>query len=170
MDFKAIKEKVKANAIKLKNKAFEQTEKAINYSAKKLSNSKFTLETKKELDIIIKKSTNTSFKNKETGKETINKHRSLVIFADEGSEFFKESLYALPIMATKAFTQSIPIKLAKSKIEGVNLADYNVKEDALPCLVVFEDGKVIKNIEGSKNILKLVKSFHLDINKLIDKA
>jgi hypothetical protein len=35
---------------------------------------------------------------------------------------------------------------------------------------VFEDEKVIKNIEWSENILKLVKSFDLDINNLINKV
>jgi len=35
-------------------------------------------------------------------------------------------------------------------------------------MVVFEEEKVSKTIEGTENILKLVKSFDIDINKLID--
>jgi len=42
MNFKTIKEK----ALKLKEKASEHTQKAINYSAEKLTNSKFTVENK----------------------------------------------------------------------------------------------------------------------------
>jgi len=164
MDFKAIKEK----ALKLKKKASEQTLKAINYSAEKLTNSKFTIETKEALGAIIKKSEDTKFKNKETWVEKTYKHRSLVIFAEEWSEFFKEALYALPILATKAFSQNISIKLAKSKIKWVKLSDYKVKPSALPCLVVFENKKVIKTIEWTEKILKLVKSLNLDIIKLIE--
>lgn len=166
MDFKAIKEK----ALKLKEKASEQTQKAIAYSAKKLTESKYTIETKEALDDIIKKSADTVFKNKETWKEKTNKHKSIVVFADEWSDFFEESLYALPVIATKAYTQNVPVRLAKAKIKWVKLSDYKVKAGTLPCLVVFENERVIKNIEGSENILKLVKSFDLDINKLIEKA
>jgi hypothetical protein len=74
----------------------------------------------------------------------------------------------LPVIVAKAFSQNIAIKLAKSKIEWVKLSDYSVKVESLPCLVVFEEEKVLKTIEGKENILKLVKSFDLDINKQID--
>lgn len=166
MDFKALKEK----ALQLKQKASEQTMKAINYGAQKLSNSSFTIEKKEDLNLIIQKSKQSTYKNKETWEEKTYKHQSIVIFADEWSEFFKEALYILPVIITKAFTQNISVKLAKSKIEWVDLTQYNVKLDVLPCLVVFEDEKVIKNIEWCENILKLVKSFDLDINNLINKA
>ena len=154
MNFKTIKEK----ALKLKEKASEHTQKAINYSAEKLTNSKFTVENKEWLDKIIKKSEDTKFKNKETWVEKTYKHKSLVIFADEWSDFFKEALYVLPVLAAKAFSQNTSIKLAKSKITWVKLSDYKVKPSALPCLVVFENKKVIKTIEWSEKILKLVKS------------
>jgi hypothetical protein len=62
MDFKALKEK----ALQLKQKASEQTMKAINYSAKKLSNSSFTIEKKEDLSLIIQKSKQSTYKNKET--------------------------------------------------------------------------------------------------------
>lgn len=166
MDFKELKEK----ALELKKMASEQTQKAINYGAEKLTNSGLTINKKEELDAIIKKSATTTFKNKETWVKKENKHKSIVIFADEGSEFFKKALYMLPIIATKAFTQSISVKLAKSKIDWVKLSDYKVKAKTLPCLVVFEEEKVLKTIEWTENILKLVKSFDLDINKLINEA
>ncbi len=148
----------------------EQTQKAINYGAEKLTNSKFTVETKQWLDEIIKKSADTKFKNKETWVEKTYKHKTIVLFAEEWSDFFKEALYALPVLATKAFSQNISVKLAKSKIKWVKLSDYKVKPSALPCLVVFENKKVIKTIEWSEKILKLVKSLNLDINKLIEET
>ena len=173
MDFSKLKDsalKLKENAIKLKEKASEQKQKAINYNAEKLSKSKNTISTKEELDTLIKKSATTKFKNKETWIEKEYKHKSLVIFADEWSDFFKDALYILPIIITKAFTQNISVKLAFSKIKWVKLSNYKVKAKTLPCLVVFEEEKVLKTIEWTENILKLVKSFNLDINKLINEA
>jgi hypothetical protein len=55
MDFKSLKEK-----------ALAKTKETIDLAAKKLSDSKFTISKKEELETIIKKSTTTSFKNKET--------------------------------------------------------------------------------------------------------
>lgn len=170
MNFKEFTEKAKIKALELKEKASEHKQKAIEYGAKKITNSKNTISKKEDLDALIKKSATTSFKNKETWVEKKTKHKSLVIFADEGSEFFEDALYILPVMITKAFTQNISLKLAVSKIEWVKLSDYNVKAKTLPCLVVFEEKKVLKTIEWTENILKLVKSFNININKLIDEA
>ena len=164
MDFKELKEK----ALKLKEKASEQTQKAIEYSAWKLTNSGLTIDKKEQLETIIKKSATTKFKNKETWIEKEYKHKSIIIFAEEWSDFFIKALYILPVMAAKAFTQKISVKLAKSKINDIKLKDYKIDEKKLPCMVVFQEEKVYKNIEGTENILKLVKSFDLDINKLID--
>lgn len=162
MDFKEIKEK----ALKLKEEASKQTQKAIDYGAEKLTNSSLTIDKKEEIDSIIEKSKTTKFTNKETWVEKEYKHKSIIIFADEWSDFFKKALYILPVIAAKAFTQNISVKLAKSKIEKINLWDYKIKD--LPSLVVFEEKKVLKTIEWTENILKLVKSFDLDINKQID--
>ena len=163
MDFKTIKEK----ALNLKEKASGQTQRALIYGSKKLINSKFTIDTKEELNAIIKKSETTTYTNKETGEEKQNKHQSLVVFADEWSDFFKKALYMLPVLITKAFTQNISVRLAKTKIEWVKLSDYKVKAKALPCLVIFEEEKVLTTIEWIENILKLVKSPDFNINKLI---
>ncbi len=164
MDFKELKEK----ALKLKEKASEQTQKAINYGATKLTESNLTIDKKEDIDLLIKKSKTTKFKNKETWIEKEYKHKSIIIFADEWSDFFKKALYILPVISAKAFTQNISVKLAKSKIKEIKLSDYNVKAKSLPCLVVFEEEKILKTIEWTQNILKLVKSFDLDINKQID--
>jgi hypothetical protein len=164
MDFKNLKEQ----ALKLKKKVSEQTQKAVKYSANKLSDSNYTINKKEDLEKIIKKSATTIFKNKETWVEKQNKHKSIIIFAEEWSDFFKDALYILPVIATKAFTQNISVKLAKSKIEWVKLSDYKIKK--LPSLVVFEEEKVLKTIEWREKILKLVKSFNLDINKLINEV
>lgn len=164
MDFKEIKEK----ALKLKKEASKQTQKAIDYGAKKLTNSSLTINKKEEIDSIILKSKTTKFTNKETWLKKEYKHKSIIIFADEWSDFFKDALYILPVISAKAFTQNISVKLAKSKIEWIKLSEYKVKAKTLPCLVVFEEEKVLKTIEWTENILKLVKSFDLDINKQID--
>ncbi len=153
---------------KLKQKAIDFKNKTIDSAAKSLADSSFTINKKQELDNIIQKSATTTFKNKETWEEKQYKHKSIVIFAEEWSDFFKEALYIFPVISAKAFSQNIAFKLAKSKIETVNLTEYSVDEKSLPTLVVFEEEKVLKTISWEENILKLVKSFDLDINKLID--
>jgi len=71
-----------------------------------------------------------------------------------------------PVLATKAFSQNITMKLAKTSIENLNIEEYNIKR--IPSLLIFEDEKVINVIEGRENILKLVKSLKLDINNDIE--
>lgn len=154
----------------LKEKAINKTKEAVNFWAKKISQSKYTINKKEDLDKIIKKSKTTTFKNKETWEEKQYKHKSIVIFAEENSDFFKDAIYMLPILVTKAFTQNIWFRLSKSKIEWVDLKDYKIEKKNLPSLVVFENKEVFKIINGKENILKLVKSIDLDINKLIEKA
>jgi len=71
-----------------------------------------------------------------------------------------------PVLATKAFSQNITMKLAKTSIENLNIEEYNIKR--IPSLLIFEDEEVINVIEGRENILKLVKSLKLDINNDIE--
>ncbi len=163
MNFKELKEKAK----KMQEKASEYTSKAIKYSSEKLASSSFTINTKEELDNFIKKSENKKFKNKETGEEKIFVKKVIVIFWEEKSDFFKESLYMFPSLVAKAFSQNISLKLAKSEIKDVKLSKYKINE--IPSLVVFENKKVFKIISWRENILKLVKSLNLDINKEINK-
>ena len=186
----AIKAKDKAielkdKAIEMKNKAsdakdnaVEKTTDTINSWKEKIEDAKEkVIETKEnitnnqiELENIIKKSKTTTFKNSETWVEKTYKHRSIAIFTIEWSEFYKKFIYLLPVIITKAFSQNISVKLFKSKIEWLNLQDYSINEDELPALVVFEEEKLLKTIKWEENILKLVKSFSLDINKEIDEA
>lgn len=151
----------------IKNKLIETKNKAIDYSAEKLSNSMFTIQNKKELDKIILKSKTTSFTNIETWitKEYLKK--VYILFWDDKSDFFKEALIIFPVLATKAFSQNITMKLANSNMTDLNLSEYNIK--TIPSLLIFEDEKVINIIEGRENILKLVKSLKLDINSDIEK-
>ncbi len=151
---------------KLKEKALENTNKLIDSAAKKLSESSFTISKKEDFLKLIEKSKTTTFKNKETWEEKQYKHKSIVIIAEQGSKFFKDALYMFPVISAKAFSQNINTKLAISKIEWINMSDYKVWE--FPCMIVFEEEKVLKTITWSENILKLVKSFDLDINKLVD--
>ncbi|MDR1988526.1 MAG: hypothetical protein LBQ24_07605 [Candidatus Peribacteria bacterium] len=67
---------------------------------------------------------------------------------------------------TKAFSQNVVLKLAVSNIKDVDFKSYGITK--FPSLVVFENTKVLKVISSKENIIKLVKSFKLDINKEID--
>lgn len=156
MDFKALKEK-----------AAEYKNKAVKFSSEKLASSSLTIDNDKTLQELVNKSENKKFKNKETGEEKTFTKRSIAIFWEEKSDFFKEALYILPILASKAFAQNISLKLVKSDSKDIKLSSYNIKK--VPSLVVFENKKVYKIITGKENILKLVKSLNLDINSEIDK-
>ena len=152
---------------KLKSKLIETKNKTVESSAKALWNSMFTIKNIEELNKTISKSKQTSFTNKETWETKTYTKNSFVLFWDENSDFFKESLITFPVLATKAFSQNITLKLAKTNIENLKLDDYNIKE--IPSLVVFENEKVKTVIAWKENILKLVKSTNLDINSEIEK-
>lgn len=162
MDFKEIKKK----ALEIKQKAQEKWKEAIDYSAQKLASSRFTISTKEDLTSFIAKSANTKAVQKETGKQKTFSHRVIIIVWEEKSDFFQKSLYELPVIATKGFTQNTPVKLAKSKIPWIDWKKYSVTK--VPGIIVFENKKVLKSISGKQNVTKLVKSLELDINKTID--
>lgn len=157
---------VKKKALELKKKAIKMGEKAVDYSAEKLASSSFTINTKEKLDEFIKKSVKTKFKNKETWVEKEYSHKVIVLFWDEKTEFFKKALYQFPVITTKWFTQNIAVKLAKHNIKWVDLKAYNI--DKIPSVVVFQDTKLYKTISWEENVLKLVKWFDLDINKVVE--
>ncbi len=151
----------------LENKMFKFTEGFIKNTAKTLSSSSFTISSKDELKGFIQRSKNILFEDtKRKQKKTFIK-RVIVIFGDEKTDFFQKALIKLPILWTKAFSQNMLIKLAKSSIKLLRLEEYKVKK--LPSMVVFEDTKIYKVIEWEENILKVVKSLSLDINKTIEK-
>ena len=152
---------------KIKSKLIETKNKAVDKSAEFLWNSAFTIKTLESLNEIIKKSKKTTFTNKETWETKEFNKKIIVVFWDENSDFFKESLLSFPVLATKAFSQNITLKLAKTSIEWLKLEDYNIKET--PSLLVFQDEKIIKVVSWRENILKLVKYINLDINSEIEK-
>lgn len=152
---------------KIKSKIIETKNKAVVKSAELLWNSSFTIKTLEELNESIKKSKKTTFTNKETWELKEFNKKVIIVFWDENSDFFKESLLIFPILVTKAFYQNTTLKLAKTSISWINLEDYKIKE--IPSLVMFENEGVKKVIEWRENILKLVKSINLDINSEIEK-
>lgn len=159
MDFKSKFKSFKDKAVKLKNDVIEK-------SADSLKGSSFTISKVDDLEEIIKASVTTKFVSKETWETKMFKHRVIVVFWDEKSDFFKTALYMFPVLITKAFSQNVKLKLAKTSIKELDLSSYWVK--IVPSLVVFEEEKVLKVISWEESILKLVKSFNLDINKQID--
>ncbi|MDD2871357.1 MAG: hypothetical protein PHS49_05175 [Candidatus Gracilibacteria bacterium] len=164
------KNEIKSKSEEIKNDVTQKKDEVINKGKQGFFSIKFGVNTKEELDFIIKKSATTSITNPETGEEKSYRHKSMVIFAEQGSEFMKKAYYIVPVIVTKAFSQNIAVKLANSKIEGVDLKKFAVEENNLPCIAIFEEEKYLKTISGEENILKLVKSLDLDINKLIEEA
>lgn len=161
MDFAELKKK----ALELKKQAVEKGKDAVDYGAKKLGESSLTLKTIKDLEAFVEKSKNTYVKM-EDGTKKENKKRAVVIFADTGSDFFEKMLYMLPVLVTKAFSQNVSLKLADISMKDIKKEAYKIKKG--PTLVVFENMKIIKSLEGEEDIQKVVKSASLDINTTID--
>lgn len=162
MDLKQLRDE----ALKLKNKAVEAGKDAATFSAWKLADSSLTLKTVTELEKFIEKSTTTKGKDSQTGKEKEFKHQVIVIFADTKSTFFKELLYSLPVLSAKAFSQNIALKAADISMKDLDKKSYQLS--AGETLIVVENKKVVKTLQGAENIQKVVKSLSLDINKSIE--
>ncbi|MCD5375284.1 hypothetical protein LR010_02400 [Candidatus Gracilibacteria bacterium] len=162
MDFK----KLKDEALKLKNKAVEVGKDAVEFSAGKLADSSLTLKTTQDLEKFIEKSSTTTGKDSSTGKEKKFKHQVIIIFVDLKSDFFKELLYKLPVLSTKAFSQNIALKAADINMKDIDSKKYKIGKQET--LAVFQDKEVIKTLEGEEMIQKVVKSLSLDINKSIE--
>jgi len=149
----------------LKQKAIDMWKKAIDMWTEKLAGSNFTIDTVSELEEFIKTSKTTTFIT-QTWEEKIYKHKSLAIFVDEKTDFFKKLLYMFPVLLTKSFSQNMKITLVKTSTEWLVLTNYRISE--IPSLVIFEEEKFLRTISWEENILKLVKSLDLDINKQIE--
>lgn len=158
MDFK----KLIADA---KSKTKEISDKAVKFSSEKLAESSLTLKKAEEIQKVIDGSVNKKFKNKENWEEKTFVKNSIIIYADEKSEFFKEILYILPVLAAKSFSQNISFKIASSNIKEFDYKAHDLNE--FPSLVLYENKEIKKTLTGKENILKLVKTIDLDINKLI---
>ena len=122
MDLKQLKNE----ALKLKNKAVEAGKDAVEYSAGKLADSSMTLKTVTELEKFIEKSVSTTGKNSTTGEEKKFTHQVIVIFVDMKSRFFKELLYKLPVLTTKAFSQNIALKAADINMKDLDSKKYQI--------------------------------------------
>lgn len=151
------------NTVKDTSKTY--SDKAIKYSSEKLASSALTIRKSDEVQKIIDLSANTKFTNKETGIEKTYIKQSIIIFGDEKSDFFKEALYILPVLATKGFSSNVTVKIAVSDIKDFDYKTNGIEE--FPTLAMYENKKLKKVIIGKENILKLVKNWNLDINKLI---
>lgn len=161
MDFWELKNK----ASKLKDSAMKASKSAMEYSAGILADSKLTLTTIQELELFLKKSLTTRWKDSVTWKDKEYKHQVIVIFANMKSEFFQHMLYKLPVLSAKAFSQNIAIRLADINMKNLDTKLYQISD--LETLVVLQDEKVVQSIAWSENIQKIVKSMTLDINKSI---
>jgi hypothetical protein len=49
-----------------------------------------------------------------------------VIFSDTKSDFFKDLLYELPVLSTKAFSQNIALRLADISMKDLDAKKYQV--------------------------------------------
>jgi len=161
MDFLDLKNK----ASRFTTKAKQATKTAVEFSAGKLAESWITLGSVKELDEFIEKSSTTVWKDAISGEEKKFKHSVIVIFADTQGEFFTQMLYKLPVLATKAFSQNVSLKLADISMKWLDAIKYGTKDGE--ALVLIENKNVVKIVKGTQNIQKIVKEASLDINKSI---
>lgn len=161
MDFSKLKEK----ASNLQKKAKQAADDALKYSAGKLADSKFTLKNISEISEVIQESENKK-KKLDSGEEKTFIHQSIIIFCDTKSDFFESLLLGFPVLATKAFSQNVTIKLADIDTEWFKKEEYKIQN--FPALVLFENTKVKKVLEGEEKVQKVVKNMSLDINKTID--
>lgn len=162
MDLQILREE----AVKFKKKAQDFGAKALSASADKLVDSKYTLESVKDLEACIAKSKTTTGVDSKTHKPKEFKHRVVVVYIDVSSEYFKTLVYKLPILITKAYSQSIVLRVADIAMKGLDKKAHKISWKE--CMVVYEDEKAIKTLEGHENIQKVVKSLSLDINTTID--
>lgn len=159
-------QKIKEEAQKLKTKAQKAWNDLLEFGASKIADSKFTLKDVEAVEAFRKTSKNTQGTDSHTGEKKTFTHRSIVLFADIHSDFFKEMIFILPVLETKSFSQNIKFRLADISMKWLNTSTYEIHKD--PSMVVFESEKILKTIEGEENIQKVVKSLSLDINKAID--
>ncbi len=149
----------KEKMLKLKEKAILFKNDVVEKSATSLANSSLVIKQKDDLKKFIDSTIPKEFISKETWEKKIFKRYAIVIFVKKDTTFYKDFLIQIPVLATKAWTQNITMKITD--------LDYTkVKE--FPSLVVFENKKVYKIISWENNIKKIVKTFDFDIIKQIE--
>lgn len=156
---------LKEKAIEMKEKVIELKDKTVETTAKKMSESSLVLKTESELTEFIAKSENKKFTTKEGEEKTFIK-RVFVIAGNGKENFFQDMIIALPILLTKAFSQSLQIKMIDTSNENIDLKPY--KNEVFPALFIFENKELYKTISGEENVKKVVKTMSLDINKTIE--
>lgn len=149
----------KDRMLQLKDKAIDIKNDLVDKSADYLAKSSLVIKDKKQLDEIINSTIPKEFTNKETWEKKQFKRYALIIFVKKDTNFYKESLIDIPVLATKAWTQNVNMKIT-------DLDFTKVKE--FPSLVVFENKKVIKILSWEENIKKIVKTMDFDIIKQIE--
>jgi len=151
--------------LKFKNKALELKDKAVEFSASKISQSSIVIKDEDELKEIIEKTTPKEFFDEKTKKTKIFKKYAVIIFTSKtDKDFFKNYLAQILVLSTKAWSQSIVLKIC-------NLYDKPVKKykvEKFPSLVVFENKKVVKVLDWEETIKKIVKTIDFDIIKLLE--
>lgn len=163
MDFSLFTQKAKELGAKLWTQMKENTDKALAFWSEALQKSSFVVQSATDFEELVAASEN---KTSPSGK--VYQKRSLLIIGNPQSDFFKTSLYALPVIYWKAWSQNTLVKLMSSEISGIDYGKYALVFNELPCCVVFGDKKVVKIIAWEKNINTLVKSLSLDILGTID--
>ncbi len=157
MDFSKFKEKlssIKSSTAKFYNDNVDKT-------AKKVVDSGLTIKTLFELEDFIWKSKN--YFSEASWKEEWK--RIICIFASKESDFFKNFLFKIPLIYTKAWSRNIWIKLVESSLEWLDLPRFQIS--ILPSLVLFENEKVVKVVATEEKINKIVNGLNLDIEKSI---
>ena len=142
MSFKSFKEK----AIKFKNTTVTKVGKfkrnTVSKAANKLAGSSLVLKTEEDLAKIIAKSKNTTFTSEKTLETKEFTKHSIVIFVKKKSEFYKDALVQVPVLATKAFASNISLKMCDLPL--TKLKKYKVK--TTPSLALFTNEKLEKLI------------------------
>lgn len=149
-------------------KAKQKINWAMDYSAKKISeSSNFSIKNLDDFEKLLEKSATTEFQNKETWEIKYFKHKSVVIIADEKTDFYKNISLLFPILKTKAFSQNMNIMLSKIKIEWLDYKEtYKIEE--FPAMLVFENKELYKKIIWKENIEKIAKSVKMNIEEQIE--
>ncbi len=149
----------KDKMLRLKSKAIDIKNDLVDKSADYLANSSLVIKDKKQLDEIIASTIPKEFTNNQTWEKKQFKRYALIIFVKKDTNFYKESLIDIPVLATKAWTQNVNMKITDLEYKWV---------ETFPSLVVFENKKAIKILAWEENIKKIVKTMDFDIIKQIE--
>jgi len=152
-----------------KDKIISWKDSTLESIASKVGNSKLVLREQSELLALVEKSKTKTITTKE-GEEKTYLKRSLLLIGDGEKDFFRNFALSFPLLLTKTFAQSTPLKMHDIHTITIDVSRYGISLQELPLLVVFENETVYKSIFWEENIKKVVSSFNLDLNKGIEDA